>query len=231
MEKTKVKLSELQTEKRWNFSVFSSASQKAHEALNKLRYPVLLLKEIVKKTERGFSEIQKITSAEGIPLLSLECIKPEGVVIRNANKFISLEEHRKLYKSAVKRNDILVALSIRPNMNISAVYESDYPANLTSYLAKLELNERVYPHYLSLFLNSSLGKELIQQKAIGSIRPSINISHLLELPVPLPPLHEQKILVEAVQNKQIKALELQKEAVKLIEEASQLIETFFTNKQ
>jgi restriction endonuclease S subunit len=229
MEKTSVKLSELQKKRRWDFSLFSSASRKAHDDLNRLKYPVVLLKEIVKKAERGFSEIQKITS-EGIPLLSLECIKPEGVVISNANKFISLEEHQKLYKSAVKRNDILVALSIRPNMNISAVYKFDFPANLTSYLVKLELNESVYPQYLSLFLNSSLGKELIQQKAIGSIRPSINISHLLDLPVPLPPLNEQKTLVEAVQNKQIKALELQQEAAKLIEEASQLIETFFVNK-
>lgn len=229
MEKILVKLSEISNKKRWDFLLFSSASRKTDEVLQKIKYPVLSLKEIVKKTERGFPGILTNT-LDGIPLLSLGCITHEGVVITNANKFISLEEHQKLYKSAVKNNDVLVALFARPNMNISAVYEFDTPANLTSHLAKLELNEKVYPQYVSIFLNSSFGKELIQQKAIGSIQPSITISQLLDLPIPIPPLEEQKRLVKSLQYKQIKALELQQKAAKLMEEASELIETFFNTK-
>lgn len=229
MEKIIVKLSEVSKKKRWDFLLFSSASRKTDEVLQKIKYPVLSLKEIVKKTERGFPGIFTST-LDGIPVLSLSCITHEGVVITNANKFISLEEHQKLYKSAVKKNDVLVALFARPNMNISAVYEFDNPANLTSHLAKLELNEKVYPQYVSIFLNSSFGKELIQQKAIGTIQPSITISQLLDLPIPIPPLEEQKKLVKSLQDKQSKALELQQKAAKLMEEASELIETFFNTK-
>ncbi|MBE9051348.1 restriction endonuclease subunit S [Nostocales cyanobacterium LEGE 11386] len=229
MEKIVVKLSEIRKKGRWDFPLFSSASRKIDEVLQKIKYPVLSLKEIVKKTERGFSGILTSTS-DGIPVLSLSCITHEGVVITNANKFISLEQHQNLYKSAVKKNDVLVTLFARPNMNISAVYEFDTPANITSHLAKLELNEKVYPHYLSIFLNSPFGKDLIQQKAIGSIQPSITTSQLLDLPIPLPPLEEQKRLVKSVLDKQSKALELQQKAAILMEEASELIETFFNTK-
>lgn len=229
MEKIIVDLSEVLKKRRWDFSLFSSAYRKTDEVLQKIKYPIFSIKEIVKKTERGFSAILNTTSEE-IPVLSLGCITPEGVIITNANKFISREQHQKLYKSAVKRNDVLVALFVRPNMNISAVYEFDEPANITSHLAKLELNERVYPQYLSIFLNSSFGKDLIQQKAIGSIQPSITISQLLDLPIPLPPLEEQKRLVKSVQDKQSKALELQQKAIKLMKDASELIETFLNAK-
>ncbi|MBD2501457.1 restriction endonuclease subunit S [Anabaena azotica] len=229
MEKAVINLSDLRKQKRWDFYIFSSASTKIEKVLKKIKYPIFPLQEIVKRTERGFSGTLEYRS-DGIPVLSLNCITAEGVAISNANKFMSLEEHHKLYRSAVKRNDVLVGLFLRPNMNISAVYEFDEPANITSFLVKLELKEVVYPQYLSMFLNSSFGKDLIQQKAIGSIQPSITISHLRDLPIPLPPLDEQKSLVEAIRHKQIEALELQRKATKLMEEAGEIIENFFKSK-
>ena len=149
MEKTVVRLSEVRNKGAWNFSLFSAENRKAEAALKQSPYPVVPLKEIVKKAERGFS-IRPESSSEGIPLLSVQCITPKGVVIDNANRFISQEEHQKLYRSAVKRNDVLVSLLRHPNVNISAVYESDEPANLTSALVRLQLEkEKIDPRSLS----------------------------------------------------------------------------------
>jgi len=229
MEKTVVRLSEVRNKGAWNFSLFSAENRKAEAALKQSPYPVVPLKEIVKKAERGFS-IRPESSSEGIPLLSVQCITPKGVVIDNANRFISQEEHQKLYRSAVKRNDVLVSLLRHPNVNISAVYESDEPANLTSALVRLQLEkEKIDPRYLSTFLNSSVGQSLIQQRTIGSIQQSMTISRLLDLPIPLPPLEEQEHLLRAIQDKHSEAIKYEQEAIKLREEANELIGNLFKN--
>lgn len=226
MEKTVVRLSEVRNKGGWNFSLFSAENRKTEAALKQSPYPVVPLKEIVKKAERGFSSIPEVNS-EGIPLLSVQCITPKGVVIDNATRFISHEEHQKLYRSAIKRNDILVSLFRRPGVNISAVYESDEPANLTSALVRLQLDkEKIDPRYLSNFLNSSFGQSLIQQRTIGSIQQSMTISRLLDLPIPLPPLEEQKRLVNAIEAKKNEAAKREQEAINLREAANNLINDF-----
>ncbi len=162
-----------------------------------------------------------------VPLLSVRNITPEGVVIDDNNKFISEQEHEKLSKSAVHRNDVLVSLFLREGNNVATVYISDKPANLSSHLALLRLRtEQIEPHYLVSFLNSSIGQSLISQLAVGSVQRSLTINLLLNLSIPLPPLLEQKKLVEAMHQKRQQAAQREREAASLREEADEMVDAF-----
>lgn len=235
MERTTVPLEQVLRKNAWHFQPFSEESRNAERTLESSPYPLVPLNEIVEKAVRGFPQVGSFDfdlSASGVPLLSVRNISSGDIVIDDNTKFITEEEHAKLKRSAVQRDDVLVGLFVHRSSSLAIVYNMDEPANLSSHLTLLRLNkDKVDPQYLAAFLNSSLGRSLIFEITTGSVQRSLNNSQLLDLSIPLPPLSEQKKLVEAIRTKQERAAQREREADLLREEASEQIDAFMRGEE
>ena len=80
--------------------------------------------------------------------------------------------------------------------------------------------------YLAIALNNSVVQEQIKQVATGTVMPSIRISFLKEIFVPLIPLDQQKLIVEAVRKKKSEIKKLTEKLSNLNMELEKVIDTF-----
>jgi restriction endonuclease S subunit len=227
MESTVITASDLSKSKGWQFSLFSSEAKNLDRVLKGSSFDAVPLRDIVLARSRGFPQMgtAQLKKEDGIPLLSVQSITPQGVDIEAVGKFISVEEHAKLSNTQVFPGDVLVSSFIRSEGAVASVYGSKEPANLTSSLIRLKVDQRrVLPGYLVAFFNSSIGVALLRRYAIGSVQPTLNLAILLDLPIPLPPIDLQQEIIDAIDEKLQEATLLEKTAENLRLEASSLIE-------
>jgi len=86
-------------------------------------------------------------------------------------------------------------------------------ANINQHCVKLEVNERILPEYLSVFLNSDLCRPQLDRAVTGSSRPALDYPSIKALRILYPPRKaDQKKLTEAVTANLQKASHLQGES-------------------
>ncbi len=80
----------------------------------------------------------------------------------------------------------------------SAVYRGDTPTTFASYLIRVRLDPKVAdPEFVSYWLNSAWGGAWARlAKTDGVSQSNINGSKLALMPLPLPPVEEQRLIVE-----------------------------------
>ncbi|OOM24236.1 restriction endonuclease subunit S [Clostridium beijerinckii] len=104
----------------------------------------------------------------------------------------------KLNSCKLKKNDILIARTGGTIGKSFIVKNVEYTAVFASYLIRVIPLTRSYPDYLKLFLETPLYWKQLIEKSQGTGQPNVNAVSLSELIMPLPPLREQKRIVEKV---------------------------------
>ncbi|MGY1881311.1 restriction endonuclease subunit S [Pseudomonas reactans] len=104
---------------------------------------------------------------------------------------------------AIKQGDLLISrANTRELVGSAAVAVSDYPwLMLCDKLYRLRLNaERVAPEFLALYLGSSAPRSQIELAASGASDSMQNISQsvVMDMSLTLPPLSEQKIILQCL---------------------------------
>ncbi len=130
----------------------------------------------------------------GIPVLRMNNITRTGGFDLSDVKYCDVEP-RDLPKYTVSRGDLLFNRTNSPELvGKTAVWDRDEAVAFAGYLVRVRLDKsRALPEYLSGYLNSSFGKQLLFAKA----KPSNNMSNisatdLKRLPLPLPPIVAQQ---------------------------------------
>ena len=156
--------------------------------LKDCKYPLKSLGEISQKifSFGAYSLCNYITFVEsGIPFIRVQDINETGIN-KESLKFITREVHDILYKSKVKRNDIL--LSMAGTIGVSTVVLDDLDGcNSNQALAKIRLIESINPFYVATFLNTSLGHLQSKRIANGAVQLNINLGEVSTIKIPLPP--------------------------------------------
>jgi type I restriction enzyme S subunit len=142
----------------------------------------------------------------GIPLVTSKNLYTGELDLSNI-KYISEQDHKKISKrSNVERDDILLAMigsignpvivDIEPNFSIKNVA-----------LIKYYLRDLSHPNYIKYFLETATQKFI--KEARGGVQPFISLTKLRHTLFPIPPLKEQKVIVEKVETlmKQCQILE------------------------
>ena len=101
-------------------------------------------------------------------------------------------------KYALKNNDILIARTcgtigksyLVQGLNVNSVF--------ASYLIRAVPTQLVAAEFLKLFLGTALYWHQLRKKSKGTGQPNVNATSLKNLLMPLPPLAEQKAIVEIV---------------------------------
>jgi restriction endonuclease S subunit len=217
MEETVVKATELRRKGVWHYQPYSHEAMDVFALLSKSPYPsrqlgTLLSEDVI----RGYSVVSG-SADEGIPILSVRNLSIAGVSFDDVG-YLTPIENEKLVRTQVQNGDVIVALVVRPGL--AALYEHDNPANLDSHLARLRITDNIDARYLVYYLNSDIGQALIRSLVTGNIQPVLTLEALMQLPVILPSLTEQKEVALAAEK-------LTQEAAKLTENAKQRREEAF----
>jgi type I restriction enzyme S subunit len=137
----------------------------------------------------------------GVPEIRGELIKSDGTIEKNSSKyrFISVQTSNRFPRTILKEGDF--ALSVRGSMGKVGIISKDMEgANITANLIRISpIRSLVYSPYLkfvflSNYFQNSL-EDLSPQTTIKTIRAPI----LQSIPIPLPPLPEQRRIAAKIQ--------------------------------
>jgi type I restriction enzyme M protein len=159
-------------------------------------------------------------------LLTLSDISEFGVISSNLKK-IQLEG-KDLSRYFLKDNDILVS-SKSTKIKVSLFRQSNHKNVLvTGSIIVVRTNQKkINPGYLALFLQSNVGKELMQSIQSGSVIFNINNSSLEKMDIPLIAFNEQKSIFDDFMVNEEMILNHEKNIKTLREKNENLLSTFF----
>ena len=157
---------------------------------------------------QGFGYIDKgvrFVTSENVRMGYLDC---------SQDKFVALDFHKKLRKSQLKQNDLLVNL-VGASIGRGALVTSEIlPANINQAVAKIEPRQDLVNHLflLHLVITKQMQDRLIGNKVEGA-RANISLTNVRELEIIYPPMKLQNQFAEKIalieQQKDLAKKELQ----------------------
>jgi type I restriction enzyme S subunit len=144
---------------------------------------------------------KKDYSSSGVRLLQIANVSFSKVIWEQQN-FLSEDFISKYPELVLRKNDIVMALN-RPLINgllkIACLREEDAPAILYQRVARFNLFRDEMREYFLHYAHSPSFIQLIRDNLQGSDQPYINTSNLPNLPIPIPPLNEQRRIVAKIE--------------------------------
>ncbi len=160
---------------------------------NEKGWEVVVLGSVARETQYGTSA-KANTDGTGIPVLRMNNITTTGCMDLSQLKWCEITP-RDLPKYTVRRGDLLFNRTNSPELvGKTAVWDRDDAYAFAGYLVRVRFDDsRVLPDYVSGYLNSSYGKQVLFQKAKASNNMSnISASELMRLQIPVPRLDLQR---------------------------------------
>lgn len=197
MENTIVNIGRLREKNKWVYNAHSQLSLQIEKKLEGSKFDVVRIGDLVKEISDGLHGIRNYVD-DGIVMLAVGNITEAGLDL-STKRMVTFEEHEQLGRSQVQYGDMLVTLTGR--LGTALIYESNEPANLSAHVARVKVDpELVNPNYLTAYLNSMVGKQLVDEFSIGSIYAHINVNKLQNVRVILPPRPIQDRIAAVMQD-------------------------------
>lgn len=132
---------------------------------------------------------------DGIPFLRSQNVRedrfdPSGL------RFISPSFHKRLSKSRLTPGDLVIVRS--GNVGTACVIPDSLGEANCADLVIAQRPEALNPHYAALYMNS-LARSRVRAGRVGVALTHFNTQSVAELPVPVPPMGEQKRIVAKAQ--------------------------------
>ncbi|MDE5539166.1 MAG: restriction endonuclease subunit S, partial [Bacilli bacterium] len=153
---------------------------------------------MAEKITDGTHSTPKYTSC-GIPFLSVKDMS-NGKLSFNSCKYISEEEHKVLYKRCDPKNGDLLITKVGTT-GVPVIVDVDFEFSLFVSVALLRFNqEKFYNKYLKYVVESNFIQNIIDINTKGIANKNWVIKKIEETPIPVPPLEEQKRIVEKIES-------------------------------
>ncbi|MGG3508019.1 restriction endonuclease subunit S [Paenibacillus lautus] len=190
---------------------------------NELEHPITKLKNVTLKIQRGTS--LKLEKAGEIPVISPGMIRTTALSLDKLD-FTTDEKIQKRRVYAYSNN--IVMNNIGTHIGSSALVPSDLNETICSqHVIVIKGNDSIIlPQFLVIALNSEYVQMQILKNATGTVMPSISITQLENIKIPLPDLTRQKVLVEHVYGIEKKIKDLQEQLNILANERKNIIDNF-----
>jgi type I restriction enzyme, S subunit len=158
------------------------------------------LQDLAHRIQYGLSVKAEADSKTGIAILRMANIQ-EGELDVSALKYVG-RRGLDLQDLTVRPGEVLFnRTNSAEQVGKAAVFDLDLEAVFASYLVRVECDERlVRGRYLCGWINSPWGRRWARTvRTDCSNQSNINVGRLRRMPVPLPPLAEQREIVERVE--------------------------------
>jgi type I restriction enzyme S subunit len=131
---------------------------------------------------------------EGIPFITQKNIKPNELSFEYT-KFITISDHEKFYKrSNVAYGDILISM-IGANRGMAAIVDDDRVFSIKN-VGLIKSNKNINMHFILYHLKSSMAKKYVLDMSNGGAQEFVGLTALRTFPIPLPPINEQRTVVQ-----------------------------------
>ncbi|MFL6195391.1 MAG: hypothetical protein ACJ75H_14535 [Thermoanaerobaculia bacterium] len=157
------------------------------------------VQDVTHRAQYGVSKKADSDARRGVAMLRMGNIRDGRIDISNLKYVDTSLVDVPAYR--VRRGDILFNRTNSPELvGKAAVFDADLEAVFASYLVRIECDERlVDSRYLCGWINSPWGRRWARTVRTESVSQSnINIARLLLMPLPMPPLAEQREVMRLV---------------------------------
>jgi type I restriction enzyme S subunit len=163
-------------------------------------WSVVSLQDVIHRAQYGLSVRADGEPRTGVAMLRMVNIQ-DGRMDGRELKYVD-REGIDVQGFTVRRGDILFNRTNSPVLvGKAAVFDLDLEAVFASYLVRIECDDRlVASAYVCGWINSPWGRHWARTvRTDCSNQSNINVSRLLRMPVPVPPLAEQRQIVRRVE--------------------------------
>lgn len=98
-------------------------------------------------------------------------------------------------RSILRKGDLLTNI-VGASIGRTAVYDLDAVANINQAVCLIRLINQDLAPYILMHLNSPIAYRIMMSDKVETARPNISLTNIAEFLVPLPPLEEQKRIIE-----------------------------------
>ena len=146
------------------------------------------------------SELVKIR--KGLPVIKSQNIMTLKVIIKDNNDYVK-EPNEKMLNSKIIKGDLLMCLSSQSKnpepLGKTAIYDLDKPALLNQRVLKLNLINHSMTDLIYYFINSSWFHFTVSHRGSGSGQSNLKLGDVMNMPIPVPPLNEEKHIVNRIE--------------------------------
>lgn len=156
------------------------------------------LQDLIEDLQYGTSKRADKNLKDGVPVLRMGNIRDGKIDGRRSSLKLIDPATEDIPRYTLRRGDILFNRTNSPELvGKAAVFDLDGTMIFASYLVRITCDERlVLPEYLCGWINSPWGRRWARTVRTDCVSQSnINATKLRTMPVPLPPLDEQREIV------------------------------------
>lgn len=134
---------------------------------------------------------------EGVPIIQLRHVTPEGYKPENKMTYMDIEVFEAVHQPyKVKMGDLLITKLGDPP-GISCIYDQSETAMVTPDVVKASINEElVNPIYLVALYNSRYMRSRLSEITKGGTRPRVTLNEFYKLNLPIPSKETQNIIAK-----------------------------------
>ncbi len=143
--------------------------------------------------QNGFAFKSKTFKEEGIPVIRITNIQDQSIDFSKVVYVNPKDYDKDLTKYHIVKGDLLIAMSGATTGKIG-INNSDNIALLNQRVGKFEPNEDLLKLFLYYFLSSKVEESLAI--SAGSAQPNLSTEQIKSFEIPIPPIEEQKEIVE-----------------------------------
>ena len=164
----------------------------------------------------------------GIPFVSAEAVK-NGKIDFDYAHFISKENHEEYSKKCKpQRNDILMVKAGNTTGKLALV-DVDFEFSVWSPLALIRLNKNNFPKYIFYFMNSNIFQDQINFTVNWNTQPNIGMKDIKNLLIIIPPIKEQKLISDFLDERTTKIDSLIQKTITQIERLQEYHKALISN--
>ena len=151
------------------------------------------LRDLTTTLKMGLSSYYLKGDDEVVKIINTKDLE-NGKINSDSINSVSVKKTPLLEKSRIEAGDLIVTTK---GTNFKAAVADQSVANsvISANLIAIKLSNEVQPEIVAAYLNSSRGQRDLQALSSGSSIQGLNANSLLEIQVPIPPLPEQKWMV------------------------------------
>lgn len=174
------------------------------------------ISELINKMEPKYPN--KLDSNE-FHYIDVDSIDNKNQRVREVKSVLVINAPSRARRS-VRKNDVIISL-VRPYLrNIALIEEEDEWAIASTAFYVCRSNGRIVPRFLYEYLRGVMATSFLNSYTKGDNSPSVKSTDFEKMPIPLPPLDEQKRIADKVE----RLLNKINQAKQLIEEAKETFE-------
>jgi len=175
-------------------------------------YPLLSVNDICISIERG--TVLKLDPDGDIPVLGPASIRANTI---DPSKFNRTSEFNVTRPPVYAKKNGVVFNNISSYLGAAALVEDEMPIAINQHIILITPKTNIVtPQYLAIALNSKMVNEYILKSSTGAVIPSITLSKLKDIQVPVPDLETQQKIVQSTRNIQTEIAE-HEETIKTLE--------------